>query len=315
MKRQLSLLLALTLCLSLTACGASEDWEGKYNELLAEHETLEADYEQLQSDYKALEKEAEALERLSISTSPVTIYTEDGDAIRLGMTQADMTAVLGEPKQDDGVDVIWYDNLFDDSLLSANFENSKAYFIGVGYDDDYYMYGDIHIGDSVDKLHEAWGQPYEQEDGWQAYLFTPVGVPLDALPEGEYIIVGFSDEGGQITSFAMELTSGETAETTVIETESSKDTETAVTETESSEDAGQIIQVNAGEWVVGEDIPAGRYTITTEDSYCIFEAQAENESFSHIYTALERGDGGYTGTLNDGDNVYCSDPVTLTPYK
>lgn len=81
------------------------------------------------------------------------------------------------------------------------------------------------------------------------------------------------------------------------------------------ESGTEPISLGAGDWIVGKDIPAGRYTVTTENDYCVFEAASDGEIVGHIYTTLSMGDGGYTGELYDGDAVHCSDPVTLTPYN
>lgn len=76
----------------------------------------------------------------------------------------------------------------------------------------------------------------------------------------------------------------------------------------------KAIHLNAGDWIVGVDIAAGRYTITTEESLCILKVLSDNERYPHINAYLEAGDGGYTGTLEDGDQLHCDEPIDLAQY-
>lgn len=74
-----------------------------------------------------------------------------------------------------------------------------------------------------------------------------------------------------------------------------------------------VIKLSAGDYIAGEDFSAGRYIITSESELCIFTA--EDEDGDGIFTVLSPDDGSYTGTLEKGYKVHCSDPVTLTPYN
>lgn len=74
------------------------------------------------------------------------------------------------------------------------------------------------------------------------------------------------------------------------------------------------VTLYAGDYFVGEDFPAGRYTITTESAACSFSAEEGDGSFDGIFALLTEGDGGYTGTLENGYQVHCSGTVLLTPY-
>lgn len=65
------------------------------------------------------------------------------------------------------------------------------------------------------------------------------------------------------------------------------------------------IVLTPGEYTVGTHIPAGRYLITTDEDWC----SIRTDDFDWI---LEAGDGGYTCTLEDGDELVCTDEITLT---
>lgn len=95
---------------------------------------------------------------------------------------------------------------------------------------------------------------------------------------------------------------------------SSDDAQEAVKD-EGKGQGGQAIHLNAGDWIVGVDIEAGRYTITTAESLCILKVRAAKEEYPHINAYLEAGDGGYTGTLEDGDLLHCDEPIDLMPYQ
>lgn len=81
------------------------------------------------------------------------------------------------------------------------------------------------------------------------------------------------------------------------------------TESEAPEPTpAEPISLTAGEYTVGTHIPAGRYRIETEDTWCTV-------STDDFFQTLDQGDGGYTCDLEEGDELTCSQPVTLTPVE
>lgn len=299
MKRLISLLLALTMCFSLTACGSSEDWEGKYNDLLADHEELQTKYDSLEESYKALESDYKSLNRALTADSPIAIYTKDGDAITLGISEVEAVAILGEYDEVDGDGRIWNTSLISAaSYLGIEFDNDQACFIAVSESKSFYVYGGVSTGDDISKVLSLWGEPNYQEDDWYLYRFDLNGVYLSGTPDGtDYITVGFAAADSEITLIVMERTfAGEDQ-----------------TDAGPSDSKPSPIHLNAGDWVVGDDFPSGRYTITTEEDYCLFSS--DSNTGSDIYKYLSAGDGGYTSQLHDGDLIHCSNPITLTPYE
>lgn len=66
------------------------------------------------------------------------------------------------------------------------------------------------------------------------------------------------------------------------------------------------IELTPGEYTVGEHIPEGRYLITTDGMTC----HVETDDFMALLS--ESGDG-YTCNLEDGEELRCTNSITLTP--
>lgn len=76
---------------------------------------------------------------------------------------------------------------------------------------------------------------------------------------------------------------------------------------------GEVV-VPMGEYIVGEDIPAGVYTVVTGDSYCNLEVYSNGKKI-HDYDSFDPETIGKL-TLKDGQTVIVKyDSVTFSPYK
>lgn len=74
------------------------------------------------------------------------------------------------------------------------------------------------------------------------------------------------------------------------------------------------VVVPMGEYVVGEDIPAGVYTVVTGDGYCNLEVYSNGKKI-HDYDSFDSETIGKL-TLKDGQTVHVKyDSVTFSPYK
>lgn len=129
-----------------------------------------------------------------------------------------------------------------------------------------------------------------------------VGLVISIL----FVLVGSStsDNSGSVPATASENgASSRSAENSSSVDDTSKDTD-------KKSESSSILSLNAGDFVVGRDIPAGRYVIESDG---IIKTEAKGETKIHTY--LSEGDGGYTGNLDDGDSLHCSHPATFTPVK
>lgn len=124
-----------------------------------------------------------------------------------------------------------------------------------------------------------------------------------------------ADSGVNRASEADAGTAVQAAEEVASEPEPSAAEVPEASEDEDEDPDSQVLHLNAGDWIVGVDIEAGRYIITTDESLCILKVRADNEGYPHINAYLEAGDGGYTGTLEDGDRLHCDEPIDLVPYQ
>ena len=68
------------------------------------------------------------------------------------------------------------------------------------------------------------------------------------------------------------------------------------------------ITLTPGEYVAGTDFPAGRYLITTDERRSMISTDTAIKT-------LQRGDDGYTCTLEKGEELDCTGTITLTPVK
>lgn len=79
-------------------------------------------------------------------------------------------------------------------------------------------------------------------------------------------------------------------------------------------DFSKEVVVPMGEYIVGEDIPAGIYTVVTGDGYCNLEVYSNGKKI-YDYDSLESKTIGKL-TLKDGQTVHIKyDSVTFSPYK
>lgn len=82
------------------------------------------------------------------------------------------------------------------------------------------------------------------------------------------------------------------------------------TGTDKEPESSSTLSLNAGDFIVGRDIPAGRYVIESDGLI-----KTESKGKTKIHTYLSEGDGGYTGNLDDGDSLHCSSPATFAPIE
>lgn len=77
---------------------------------------------------------------------------------------------------------------------------------------------------------------------------------------------------------------------------------------------GEPIQLPAGEFVVGTDVPAGRYIISGSSNF-ITHSSSGSVRINTILGDSAVGSGDYHGNLADGDIIDNSEPATLTPAE
>lgn len=78
-------------------------------------------------------------------------------------------------------------------------------------------------------------------------------------------------------------------------------------------DEWKQVTVPMGEYIVGEDIPAGTYTVTTGENYCSLEIYSNKEKI-HDYDSLDPETIGKL-VLQDGQTVLVEyDAVVFSPY-
>lgn len=83
-------------------------------------------------------------------------------------------------------------------------------------------------------------------------------------------------------------------------------------------DGWQYVQVPGGDYDVGVDIPAGRWTLVGVDSYSSFQVYKSRElkddySFDTLYESLDHNQH-YNITLEDGQYIEISGTIAFQPY-
>lgn len=77
---------------------------------------------------------------------------------------------------------------------------------------------------------------------------------------------------------------------------------------------GQPISLPSGQFVVGEDVPAGRYRISGSSNFVVFTS-AGRVYINTILGDSVVGDGDYIGNLQTGQKIENHAPATLTPVE
>lgn len=83
-------------------------------------------------------------------------------------------------------------------------------------------------------------------------------------------------------------------------------------------DGWQYVQVPGGDYDVGVDIPAGRWTLVGVDSYSSFEVYVsrdlkDNYSYDALFESLKLNQH-YNITLEDGQYIVISGTIAFQPY-
>ena len=73
------------------------------------------------------------------------------------------------------------------------------------------------------------------------------------------------------------------------------------------------VTVPAGEWLIGEDIPAGYYSIKSTGRLNIVRIEDQNGSSAGIYKTFDEGEVEGKAYLQEGMIFTCSRPVVLMP--
>ncbi len=78
---------------------------------------------------------------------------------------------------------------------------------------------------------------------------------------------------------------------------------------------GQPIQLPAGQFTVGKEVPAGRYIIKGTSNFATFTALGETDINTILGNEDGIGDGDYHGYLAKGETIDNSSPATLIPVE
>lgn len=329
-------------------------WERKYIELQTNYDELQADYDELQVKYSNTETENDtlsqdfvdllctysALHHLPYNTElpPYSsIYSDSGYILPITSEYSDLEDLLGGANKFSGRTAFWNDK-DDDSWLSITFDiNEASTAMEVHNSSHYYMYG-AGVGSTKDDVLNSWGTPDDTSNGY-TYMLGDDGHQTDSNQNAAFL-VNFQFEGKKVSDFSIRVnpsfdsawaSSEDTAAPPDEEVIAEEDETTIPEQEENTQNTAQVpfstqddvsdggpqepIHLSAGDWIAGEDFPAGRYVITTEAYSCYFSAESTDDIFPHINALIDRGEDGYTGWIYDGDEVHCSDPVTLTPYN
>ena len=78
---------------------------------------------------------------------------------------------------------------------------------------------------------------------------------------------------------------------------------------------GQPISLQAGQFIVGKDIPAGRYNVSGSSNFIVHDGFTGRIKVNTILGYGYVGDGDYICTLDNGDEINNHAPSTLTPIE
>lgn len=78
---------------------------------------------------------------------------------------------------------------------------------------------------------------------------------------------------------------------------------------------GQPISLQAGQFIVGKDIPEGRYNVSGSSNFIVHDGFTGRIKVNTILGYGYVGDGDYICTLDNGDEINNHAPSTLTPIE
>ena len=229
MKKILAVLLALSICVALSACsGVTQEEYDKlqqdYQTLQQEKDTLQASYETLNEAHQKLEGDYNELQETSaemISADEVTkmlyelklptssdlppfacAYSKDGHAIPISIPKAQAFEILGKNDNENDGWLFWYDSPDVNAGIAISFDASgKAQLISISDSSVWYVYG-AKIGDSKSDVTDSWGTPDKDDGDEIIYLLDVEGHQTDSANSCIYWVI-FSFENNKLNMIAL----------------------------------------------------------------------------------------------------------------